>query len=296
MLCMARPNRYQIMDLYKQDIVSALKQQNKKVLSNTDISSTLLLYEDTWKLPKSTKTEELLEFLVNRKKVMREVEVTVSGRDLIRYVFTDTKVTPIEFALSLYQNVYLSHYSAVSFHDLTNEIVKSVYVNKEQSEKSSYPTKELLQQNIDEAFSKPMRQTNSFFDFDGHRVYVLNGRFTDQLGVEVTSGNRVTNLERTLIDITVRPEYSGGVYEVLSVYERAKGQVSANKMRMYLQKLKYIYPYHQAVGFYLERAGYNETALKIMESIPIKHDFYLTYSIPEKAYSKRWRVYYPKFL
>ena len=64
-----------------------------------------------------------------------------------------------------------------------------------------------------------------------------------------------TNIERTLIDIAVRPVYSGGVFEVLKAYKMAKDKVSINKLAAYLKKIGYVYPYHQVVGFYLEKSG-----------------------------------------
>ena len=63
---------------------------------------------------------------------------------------------------------------------------------------------------------------------------------------------RFTNLERTLIDAAVRPVYAGGVFEVRKAYQLAKEKVSVNRLAALLQKLNYIYPYHQAIGFYLE--------------------------------------------
>ncbi|WP_341280427.1 hypothetical protein [Paenibacillus sp. FSL H8-0537] len=293
---MARPNRYQIMDLYKSEIEFVLQELKKNILSVSDMNSVLFSNQYKWKLPASTTTEEFLEFLVERRKILRQVVIILGGREIIRYVFTNSQLDHTEFAVSLFSNLYLSHYSAVTLHDLTNEIVKSIYVNREQSEKKGAPSAVLLQQNIDQAFLKPMRQTNNFFDFESRRIYVLNGRYTNQLGIIEKNGLRVTDLERTLIDIAVRPDYSGGVNEVLNIYRSAKGLISVNKMRMYIQKLKYIYPYHQAIGFYLELAGYNDTALKLMSNIPVEHDFYLTYNIIEKAYSNRWKLYYPRNL
>ncbi|MBD2864643.1 type IV toxin-antitoxin system AbiEi family antitoxin domain-containing protein [Paenibacillus oceani] len=289
---MGRLNRYQIMELYQEDIVAALNEPGKKVLNFAEINGVLMTYEKEWRLPKTTTPSEFLEFLVNQKKILKEVYIA----DNYRYVFRNQKVTPTELALSLYPKVYLSHYSAVYFHDLTNENVKSIYINKEQSDKGRRTSLStgLIQENIDNAFSKPMRKTNNFFDYEGQRIYVINGGYTDNLGVKKINGLAVTDLERTLIDIAVRPDYSGGVYEVLSIYERAKGKISANKLRMYLKNLKYVYPYHQAIGFYMECAGFSETALKIMESFPMFNDFYLTYNIPDREYSKRWRLYYPK--
>ena len=65
-----------------------------------------------------------------------------------------------------------------------------------------------------------------------------------------------TTLERTLIDITVRPIYSGGVNAVLDAYKKSIGKVSVKKIIAILDTINFIYPYYQAVGFYLEKAGY----------------------------------------
>jgi len=63
---------------------------------------------------------------------------------------------------------------------------------------------------------------------------------------------RITGLERTLVDAVVRPDYSGGIEEVLKAFTAVKGEISVNKMLAILKKMDYMYPYHQALGFYLE--------------------------------------------
>ena len=106
---------------------------------------------------------------------------------------------------------------------------------------------------------------------------------------------RVTNVERTLIDITVRPFYAGGIFEVLKAFKLAKERVSINKLAVMLNKIGYIYPYHQAIGFYLEKSGvYKESAIKIFRKMNMNCDFYLTYQMKDEAYSKDWRLFYPK--
>ncbi len=105
----------------------------------------------------------------------------------------------------------------------------------------------------------------------------------------------MTSLERTLIDIAVRPAYSGGVGEVEKAYERAKETVSVNKLNAMLKKLKFIYPYHQAIGFYMEKAGYRDAQLNLMKAHPFEFDFYLNYVMQEREYAPTWRLYYPGF-
>ncbi len=98
---------------------------------------------------------------------------------------------------------------------------------------------------------------------------------------------RFTNLERTLIDATVRPVYAGGVFEVRKAYELAKEKVSVNRLAALLQKLDYIYPYHQAIGFYLERAGYKVGLVSLLRRFPMEFDFYLAHDMGQTEYVQR---------
>lgn len=293
---MGRPNRFQIMELYKKEIVEVLYSKDKSVFKEEDLSGILEENKLTWKLPKTTTFNDFYTFL-NKIKIMTTIELKFPRTTVVRYVFKDRDVSIFELGCSLAKNAYISHYTAAFFHDLTNNIVKSIYVNKEQKSKIDYygesEDDSLEQESIDEAFSKPMRTTNNFTVFEGRKLYLINGKHTDNLGVFNENGVRFTNIERTLIDIAVRPEYSGGIFEVLEIYKNAQGVASVNKIYSYLKKLNHMYPYHQAVGFYLERAGYKESALKLMEKLPITYNFYLTYEMKNKAYSNRWNLYYP---
>ena len=133
-----------------------------------------------------------------------------------------------------------------------------------------------------------------------YRICVINGKFTNRLGVTeiVTDTNEnlpVTSIERTLIDIAVRPFYAGGIYEVLNAYRNAVDRVSINKLTAMLNKMDFIYPYHQAIGFYLHRSGvYKESQIDLLKRFELKYDFYLTNQMKERDYSKEWRIYFPK--
>ncbi|PKL78143.1 MAG: hypothetical protein CVV27_03860 [Candidatus Melainabacteria bacterium HGW-Melainabacteria-1] len=202
---------------------------------------------------------------------------------------------------TFYKDAYFSHFSAMYLHQLTDQLPKTIFLNFEQSPKPvSASWRTLEQANIDLAFSRKQRVTNNRCVFEEQTIVILNGKSTGCEGVEKISLNdreavRVSDLERTLIDIAVRPSYAGGIQQVLSAYERAKDLgVSVNRLAATLKRLNYIYPYHQAIGFYLERAGYSESQLALLERLDKEHDFYLDYELRDPDYSKRWRLYIPK--
>jgi hypothetical protein len=190
----------------------------------------------------------------------------------------------------------------MQLHKLTRKQPEAIYLNIEQSPKFRADDGELLQENIDKAFQTGPRMTTNSTTCRDQKIFLINGKNTDNLGVtEVDFGRakncRVTDLERTLIDITVNPHHSGGVSEVLHAYKAARNKISASKLAGYLKKIDHKYPYHQAIGFYMQRAGYDVDAVKLMwQSRPIEVDFYLAHRMERKDYSQEWRVYFPKGL
>src|SRR5216684_7346263 len=194
----------------------------------------------------------------------------------------------------------LSHGTAVSLHGLTDQIPKTIYVNQEQSPKP-LPSGELTQTSIDRAFSNQQRKSAYVLEYEQWRMVLLSGKNTGNLGVIKLAGPLqeqldVTNIERTLIDIAVRPVYAGGVFQVLEAYKSARDRVSVNTLIATLKKLNYVYPYHQIIGFYMQRAGYEEKRYGRLKSLGLNFDFYLTYGVKEPEFDRQWRLHYPKGL
>lgn len=288
---MPRLSRFQIMQHMKPHILNFFKSNGPKVYSQSEIEQIFRNNKIKWALPYITTAEDFIKFLLD-KGILNRVSIKLPRGNIIKYTYGE--VSKYEIALSINKNSYLSHYTALMLHDLTENVPKNIYTNSEQRDKSSIKRSELEQTNIDKAFSRPMRQTNQIAIMEDNKVFLLNGKNVERIGVIDGPFGPITNIERTLIDITVRPNYAGGIYEVLNAYIAAKGKFSVNKLVSYLKKMDYTYPYHQAIGFYLEKAGYNENVIKLIEKIEIKYNFYLTYEMKEKEFSERWKLFFPK--
>ncbi len=107
----------------------------------------------------------------------------------------------------------------------------------------------------------------------------------------------MTSVARTLVDSVVRPIYSGGIFEILGAYRQAANTLSTEELVNILQNLQHAYPYHQAIGFLLERSGaWDKTSINLFRSMPIQFNFYLDYEMSTMHYSDTWRLYYPAYL
>jgi len=283
------------LSIAKADIVRSLEESRKSVLKKADIERMLAENRAFWRLAQSTTANAFIEFLLEKTDLQKH-RFGFPKRPTIRYSWR----TASTFALvqSLNEDGYFSHLTALQLHGLTDQIPKTVYLNVEQKLRSGGGT--LTQAGINRAFASRCRVSANEAMFADQTVCLLNGGNTDALGVidlALSDGTsvRVTNIERTLIDIVVRPIYSGGVEELLRAFHEASGKVSVNKMAAYLRQLNYTYPYHQSIGFLLERTGkYSATEISIFEQLPRDFDFSLIHQMKSPDFNQKWRLFVPK--
>jgi hypothetical protein len=280
----------------KPDIVRFFDENTQKIFDPSGIQRVLDENRSFWRLAKSMSYSDFIKYLVNKTKLEKHL-FDFAYRPIVRYTWGNIPL--YELILSLKSNSYLTHYTAMYFHNLSEQAPKTIYINVEQ-ERKPRPKKALIQERIDAAFKRPTRLSNNFAEYQGWTIRMLNGMHTGNLGIINLSGPdretlRLTGVERTLIDITVRPEYAGGIHEVLKAYRLAKDRVSVNKLVATLKKINYVYPYQQAIGFYLEKASvYTNSQLDLLRRFEMKYNFYLLHEMKDYEYSQQWRLYYPK--
>lgn len=200
-------------------ILRYFEQISKRVFQAHELAGILHKQRDEWGLAVSTNTDSFIA-LLSTKGSLRSIQITPDeihseARILTRYIWGSP--SPYSIGLSTFKNAYLSHGTAVFLHGLNDHIPRRViYVNHEQTPKQQSDASTLVQTGIDKAFSRAQRLSTFSYNHDNSTFQILNGKHTGRFEVGTLSIDKedlaVTRIERTLIDITVRPAYAGGVY------------------------------------------------------------------------------------
>jgi len=290
---MARPST---LSIAKEEILSFFNEAPSQIYTESKLGNILSQNRFTWKLAQSVKRSDFISFLGKHGQLKQHrLHSAHYNQTILRYSWG--KVSFYKIALSIKSRAYLCHATALTLHGLAQLNRKTIYLNTEQSAKpmASGP---LSQGAIERAFSSKQRQSNLVYTSRSSSVIMVAGKNTNRLGVEDVTGPeaetlQVTNLERTLIDIVVRPAYAGGISQVLQAYRNANGRISIHRLISTLKQLDYLYPYHQPIGFLMEKAGYPKHYIDQLRAIDQTHDFYLAHGMHQPKYSKSWRLFYP---
>jgi len=272
-----------------------LAQSPKRVYSQSELAPLIADLRVKRAFPRDLSERTFLRRLI-QDGILKEIALNATySFDAKRYhwgPFSD-----YELALSLKPGGYLSHGTAARLHNLIDHEPTTIYINKEQSPKNSKGT--LTQTGINRAYSNKQRQSGYIVMHDRTRIVLLSGKNTSRLGVTKIRGPQdehleLTDLERTLIDIAVRPSYAGGAKKVAKAYRNAASQTSVLRLTKMLEQLGYVYPYHQTLGFYLQNAGHPQSTLQPLRDLGLNFDFYLEHGMTQPRMDSSWRVYCPQ--
>lgn len=281
-----------------QTIADYFQNTNIQAFTTFDLLNIFEKNRDIWKIASYRNAKHFFKYLENSG-ILKLKILTHQSTGSVKTILSKSNASYYDIALTIKKDGYLSNYTAMSIHQLTLQIPKSIYVSfmKSGTLKNNSSTVTLSQDSIDQAFAKPQRITSEVYksEIDNYRiVFVQKGYLEKEIGLESNQGITYTDLERTLIDIVLRPAYSGGVFEILEAYVNAREVADTDKLYNYLNQLNYAYPYHQLIGFYLEKAKYEEKRyLKFYKKVG-DFKFYLTYNISNKQYDEKWKYIFLK--
>lgn len=269
-------------------------------LNRRQFHNLLQYHRDQWGIPKSYTFLRLINILISEDITSETIFRRKSPASALKR-YSIHKPSALSLGLSLASNSFLSHGSAAYVHDLTNQLPDPLLVNVEQSPKPR-PYGKLTQEAIDRAFQNSQRTSRNVWEMGHHRFALLSGKNTGRIGVvEFNSDSgealQTTNIFRTLVDMTVRPAYvPGGVVEIARMFATVRNRVSGEQLFGTLNQMNYVYPYHQSIGFFMVRAGFDVAELEHFRHPGLKFDFYLTHGMQSPVFDSDWRIYYPASL
>lgn len=295
--------RISVLTLAQSKIEQYLSDLDKNVFLETDLKSIFNRNKKKWDLTYSTTFEKFVNHLLKRS-YLSFIEVPEFNK--IIYIWKENTLTDeavYEVASAIKPRSYISHYSAMFLLNLTEQIPKTIYVTYDrESPINKQRNINLLQESIDNAFSKEKKKPRVVASFKGYDIVLISGTDSKKIGItniKLFNGItiQVTNIARTLIDIVVRPELSGDVTEIAKAYSLAKNQVQIKQLKTYIKSKDYIYPYEQVVGFLMEYVGYDADKVEEIHGMCKNiFSFYLGRNIKNPLFSEKWKIYYPKLL
>lgn len=188
-----------------------------------------------------------------------------------------TPAHEFEIAMALVDPAAISHWSAFSYHGLTEQLPRTVFVTtttEASPPRGPDPGRGFAAAGFTYRFVqvKPER-------FFGHqRVWVGDARVT------------ITDLERTLIDGLSMPRRVGGFVEALAAFEPAGDRIDLARMIDYALRLDVATA--KRVGWALEATGRQPGELEALEAVAIKGYRPLDPSGPRSGrVSRRWMLW-----
>ena len=131
-----------------------------------------------------------------------------------------------EIATKVVKPAMISHYSAFRHHGLTDQLPRDIFITtiketatpqaEKQGKKASFILNKVTYQFI---------QVKQAFFFGGEKAWIGAGHFI------------ITDLERTLLDGLARPQFCGGLAEVLDAYQQHIEKLELAKIINYALKL-----------------------------------------------------------
>ena len=291
----------------KDEIKSAFINKAQKELS---LKLPLVFSETVFKktlykiLQKNRITDEIIITSLN--KMVKKVPLKWNTKtDYKLLTFDSGKIQIIDILAAFQPLYYLSHFSALYLHELTDHRPEEYFLSKEIIGRIPIHSKEKIPEKIRQAFLKSHRKTSKYLTYQKIKITLLEKQDLGKVGVKKKSlkveekrqiNISFTSLERTLIDSIISPHYSGGIKTVINAFSKAR--ININQLYKIYKIYSPYYPYWQSIGFLLQKLKKPDVSKKWLQyfSFP-KIAFYLDKNVNEDwNYNSKWKIYYPKGL
>lgn len=164
-----------------------------------------------------------------------------------------------QIAMALLHPVAISHWSALNYHGISEQIPRRVFALT-------------TARSLPRIRKTDTPQAHSGYSL-GHIIYqFIQIKPEHFFGIEEVWINeskvKITDIERTFLDCLMFPEYCGGFFEVLHIFEEYTPRLNIEKMVQYALKLDTATI--KRLGWILEYQGINTSLLEPLQKFPTK--------------------------
>ncbi len=193
-----------------------------------------------------------------------------------------TPIHEFEIAMALVHPAAISHWSAMHFHGMTEQMPRKVYITTTQVIAASKSAKRQIKNH--RSYSQEIN--GIIYEF----VKTIPERYFGTKNYWVGEAQIIiTDIERTLIDGLLAPKYFGDWAEVYSAFESQFDKLNLNKIVDYALRLDAAVA--KRLGWILEKLGAGDSILQKLENVPIKGYRILDPGGPRKGTcNKRWMI------
>ena len=192
-----------------------------------------------------------------------------------------TSAHEFEIAMALVDPAAISHWSALHYHELTEQVPRTVFVLTKTE--TSVPR-------LRNAGSKRSNRGYLVRDTTYQFIQVRTKRFFGTQKVWVGDARvSMTDRERTLLDGLSMPQYCGGFAEVLHAFQVGLDRLDIERITDYAVRLDTATA--KRLGWVLERQGLDSSQVETLAALPIKGYRKLDPTGPGKGpCNDRWMV------
>lgn len=210
-----------------------------------------------------------------------------------------------DVALSLKKNSFLTGYYVMSLNGWTEYIPKVIHVNWK---RNPFQKKDsLIDNNTLQMIAFREKQTSKLrFNYNKYEIVILNGqvlkkykhdhfkRIDKQFDLPSYAETYID--ERLIIEALINYHYFGGADIVWNAGKNQFNNLDLDLMLAIYKEMELIYPYANAIGYWLERSGVSSKYISKWVKL-VNHDlqFHLFMGDKERrVFNDKWNLYIPK--
>jgi predicted transcriptional regulator of viral defense system len=197
---------------------------------------------------------------------------------------------------------YVSNYTALYWNELVNQKPSTYYISKEVANRTAVHSDEYNADSVRQVFMKSHRHTTRSFSYKKLQAFIVEKQDLDMIGLTTKtidiSGRKIsfkmTDVERTLIDAVISPQYSGGIMTLIDCFSKAR--IDIEKLYNIYEKYNPYYPFWQIIGLLFEKTKTQDAAdiWKSYFDMEMK-EFYIDRKFrSDWEISDTWKIRYPK--